>query len=276
MLIFIALSTYIISSWWNWYYGDGFGLRAFIDYYGIYCLLLALLLNRIPMKFVHLLIIALIGPIVFLNLFQTWQYTQKGIQPNSMNREKYCYIFLESDSAHMQGLGGNLEIADFTVDLNRPELVLHNDFETKPDSWNNISIQYSSRAFSQGHVGYLDSIHPFSPGLEIKTSQLGFLPSRFFIEGELMVWDSMMGASNQALVVLSMDSISRYENYWQGFRLNDTPLNDMKSWRKCRFSLTLPEIENPGGVLKIYIWNTGKKPFLLDDFILHFYRIKDP
>ncbi len=274
MLLFIALSSYVISSWWNWYYGDGFGLRAFIDYYGIFCLLLALPLNRLPGKTAYFLIVFLILPVSFLNLFQTWQYTRNAIQPNSMNHQKYCYIFLKADSAHMNGMGGNQELADFTVDLKRPELVFQNNFETKPDSWNNISIQNSSRAFSQDHVGYLDSLHQFSPGLEIKTSQLGILPSRFFLEGELMVWDSIMGASNKALVVLSMDSINGRENYWQGFSLNDIPRNDMKSWRKCRFSLTIPEIVNHHGVLKIYIWNTGKDPFLLDNFTLRFYRVK--
>lgn len=275
MLIFIAVSTYIISCWWNWYYGDGFGLRAFIDYYGIFCLLLAIPMNHIPRRFMVPLSIAVILPMVFLNLFQTWQYTHNVIHPNSMNREKYNYVFLKADSVYINCLGGNREIADYSVDLQKPDLLLWNDFEREPDSWSNISIQRSSRSFSPDHAGYLDSVHPFSPGVCIQAQNIGNLPSRFFIKGELMVWDSLKGASNNALIVLSMDSIKPSENYWQGSHLNDVPRKDMKTWRKCSFSLTLPEIVNPRGILKVYIWNTGKQPMLIDDFELRFYRVKD-
>jgi hypothetical protein len=68
-----------------------------------------------------------------------------------------------------------------------------------------------------------------------------------------------------------MDSINLRETYWQGFRLNDIPVNPARTWRTCRFSLTLPRILNPDGILKIYIWNFGKKPFMIDDFRLTFY-----
>ena len=87
-----------------------------------------------------------------------------------------------------------------------------------------------------------------------------------------MVWDSLKGASNGALVVLSMDSINPGENYWQGFRLNDVPFQGFKTWHKCTFSLMLPEIKNPERILKIYVWNTKKKPMLVDDFKVGFYR----
>ncbi|MCX6305881.1 MAG: hypothetical protein NT040_13030 [Bacteroidetes bacterium] len=275
MLFFIAISTYTISIWWNWYYGDSFGLRAFIDYYGIYCLLLAVAINALPGKHALPVVMAIILPLVFLNLFQTWQYTHNIIQPNSMNRAKYCFIFMRADSAHINGLGGNLELPEFTVDRDKPTLVLQNDFESAPNYWNNISFRQSPRSYSPCHAGYLDSLNQFGPGLVLPADQLGKLPSRFFVEGEVMVWDSAIGASNAALVVLSMDSINLRKSYWQGFRLNDIPEKKMKYWRKCRFSLTLPEIVNRNGILKIYIWNPGRKPILIDDFKLSFYRVMD-
>ncbi|MCK9203718.1 MAG: hypothetical protein M0P58_04685 [Bacteroidales bacterium] len=275
MLVFLTSVTYLIASWWNWYYGDGYGLRAFIDYYGIFCLLLALPLNSIPWKVAKPLIVVLIVPLVFLNIFQTWQYTHYIIQPNSMNREKFQYVFLRADSAYINCLGGNQEIADYSVDVKHPDLRFYTDLERDSPGWNMISIIPTNRAYSTGHAGYLDSLHLFSPGLSIVAADLGKLPARYFVEGELMVWDSAQGATNKALVVLSMDSINSLENYWQGFRLNDFPRTDIKTWRKCNFSLTLPEISNPRGILKIYIWNTGKKPMLVDDFGLKFYRLKN-
>ena len=97
------------------------------------------------------------------------------------------------------------------------------------------------------------------------------MPASWYVEGDLMVWDSVKGASNTAMIVLSMDSITPGENWWQGFRLNDVPMYSIKQWRKISFSLMTPEIANPDGILKIYIWTTGKKPLLVDDFRVNIY-----
>ena len=50
-LLFLSIVTYIISSWWNWYYGDSYGLRAYIDYYFIFCILLGLILQSCQTRF---------------------------------------------------------------------------------------------------------------------------------------------------------------------------------------------------------------------------------
>ena len=268
---FLVLSTYVIASWWNWYYGDGFGLRAFIDYYGVFALLLATWMNYFRFRGGNFLLILILAPFVTLNLVQTWQYTHQVIQPNSMNALKYKYIFMRTDSAVINGLGGNEEIADYSINTRQPVAVYANYFEKPAEGWSLNSTVETSRAFSGTHSGYLDSLNQFSSGIAIRAGSLFRLPGKCFISGELMVWDSVTGASNGALVVLSMDSIHPGENWWHGFRLNDIPVQNSKKWRKCTFSLMLPEISNPDRILKVYIWNTQKKPMLVDDFVLKVY-----
>ncbi len=263
---FFILSTYIIASWWNWYYGDGFGLRAFIDYYGIFAILLAMVVNKIRPGTDVVFSVLFLSPFVLLNLLQTWQYTHQVIQPNSMNAVKYHHVFMKTDSAMINSLGGNDEIADYSVNLTRPVLTCTSSFEKPQENWILNSIIATSRASSGEHAGYLDSLHQFSPAIVIRAAKLGKLPDTFHVRGEIMIWDSVPGASNGALVVLSMDSIQPGENYWRGFLMNDIPVTSSKTWRKITFSLMLPEIANPDGILKIYIWNTGKKPMLVDDF----------
>lgn len=271
VLGFIVASTFVTASWWNWYYGDGFGLRAFIDYYGIFAILLAILVDRIQSRTGFIVMVVLTIPFVLLNFVQTWQYTNKIMQPNSMNREKYAYIFMRADSSVINSLGGNQEIAGYDINPVHPLKTFSNDFEQDQEHWSKISTVQSANAFSGTHAGYLDSVHPYSPGIVIRAGQLGIAHSSCYIEGEIMVWDSVIGASNGALVVLSMDSINEGENWWQGFKLNDVPQKKIKSWRKCTFSLMLPDISNPDGILKVYIWNTQKKPMLIDDFRVRFY-----
>jgi hypothetical protein len=271
IIIFLMASTYIVASWWNWYYGDGFGLRAFIDYYGVFAILLALVMNYSRSKAGDILVLFILTPFVVLNMVQTWQYTHLVIQPNSMNAAKYRHIFMRTDSAVINCLGGNEEIASYNINLLHPVRVFANDFEQSAYGWFNNSIVETTRAFSGSHAGYLDSLHQFSPTIAFRAGELCQLPATCYVTGELMVWDSLRGASNGALVVLSMDTIHPGENWWQGFRLNDIPIQTSKTWRKCTFSLMLPEISNPDRVLKIYIWNTGKKPILIDDFTVRFY-----
>jgi hypothetical protein len=271
---FLVASTYLIASWWNWYYGDGFGLRAFIDYYGVFAILLAAGMNFIPTRAGTVLLILLLSPFVALNMVQTWQYTHLVIQPNSMNATKYHHVFMRTDSAVINCLGGNEEIADYTINLHDPVRVLANDFEKPADGWSAFTVVETPRAYSGIHAGYLDSLHQYSSGIAVKAGQLCDFTAGCYIAGELMVWDSLPGASNGALVVLSMDSIHPGENWWHGFRLNDIPQESSKKWRKCTFSLMLPRISNPDGILKIYIWNTTKKPMLVDDFTVKFYGIK--
>jgi len=269
--LFLVLITYVVASWWNWYYGDGFGLRAFIDFYGVFAILLALLLNFSRSRVVVAGLILILIPVVAMNLVQTWQYTHLVIQPNSMNATKYHHIFMRTDSAVINCLGGNEEMAGFTISLEHPVRVYANDFEKPADGWSTNTIVETHSAFSGNQAGYLDSVHPFSPGIAIRAGQLCSLPAACFVTGELKIWDSAAGASNGALVVLSMDSIRPGENWWQGFRLNDIPQTGSKTWRTCNFSLMLPEFSNPDRILKIYVWNTEKKPMLVDDFVVRFF-----
>ena len=271
MVLFLFLAVYIIASWWNWYYGDGFGLRAFIDYYGIFAILLAMLMNGLRSKPALYAAFGLMLVFVVMNMIQTWQYTHMVIQPNSMNREKFQYIFMRTDSAVANSLGGNQEMANYDIDQVHPVKVLANDFEKPRENWSSLTTVKTSVASSGSQAGYLDSVHPFSSGISISMKQLAKVPSMLYVEGEVMVLDSLSGASNRCLVVLSMDSVRKGENWWYGFLLNDTPQKTVKKWRKCTFSLMTPEIENPTSILKIYIWTTGRKPVLIDDFLVRIY-----
>ena len=270
MLIFFVLSVYLIASWWNWYYGDSFGLRAFIDYYGIYGLLIAMLLNQITIKYQNLLLTFLLVPFIGLNLFQTWQYSNHIIHPNSMNKAKFRYVLLKSDSTYFNCLGATQEIAGYSVDRLHPVMVTQNTFEEPQENWYSTYIKSCANAISGKHANYLDSLNVYSSGFFIRADRISSIPATYYIEGSLSVYDSLPGASNKANLVFSMDSINLRETYWQGFRLNDIPVNPARIWRTCRFSLTLPRILNPDGILKIYIWNFGKKPFMIDDFRLTF------
>lgn len=96
-MLFFALYTYVISSWWAWMYGAGFGHRAFIDFYPFFIVPLAVLIGRINWKISIPVFSGVFYLAITLNVIQIYQYKYFILHWMDMNREKYWLIFLERD-----------------------------------------------------------------------------------------------------------------------------------------------------------------------------------
>jgi hypothetical protein len=97
IVIYTLFNVYLVSSWWSWWYGGGFGMRAYVETYAIYALgfaafvdwvLKSKLLVRIP---ILLLVFALVG----FSYFQTRQYYWGAIHYVGMTKEAYWHQFLK-------------------------------------------------------------------------------------------------------------------------------------------------------------------------------------
>jgi len=275
MLSFLVLYTYITASWWNWYYGDSFGMRPFIDFYGVFAILIAIFLNTLPQKGVFSFFKGVMIVLVFLNLFQTWQYIQGIIHPFDMDKEKYRYVFLRSDSASVNCLGGNEETPFYGADLQQPYRVFEHDLEKSQTGWNDRYRKLdSTHSFSGRYLGPLDSVHYYSPGLEMRADSFAPGGGKLYCKVSLMLNDSSPGASDHAYLVINIDSIDKGFNYWNGLRLNGIPRKITGQWRKCTYQWNLPIIKNPKAVIKIYVWNQWRKTFAVDDIRIELYRAK--
>jgi hypothetical protein len=191
-----------------------------------------------------------------------------------MNKAKYNYVFLKTDSLFQGCLGGNDEIPGYTIDTTHPCKSYYTNFEEASDPWKNSFSRKEPYAHSGSFVGTLDSLHEYSATLEIKPEDISPLPVTFYLKGSVWIRDSLKGSSNKAMFVMSMDNYDKLGNYWFGFPVNDIPDNPAGVWRNCRFSLTLPEFRTPGKIVKVYIWNKGKKPIMIEDFSIRFYTEK--
>ncbi|MCW3103487.1 MAG: hypothetical protein JWO09_1927 [Bacteroidetes bacterium] len=96
VLTVLLLSVYVLLSWWAWWYGGGFGLRAFVDFYGLFILPIACFYQFVieqGKRSLKYAILALGSCLVYLNLFQTWQYYKELIHFDSMTKEAYMLGF---------------------------------------------------------------------------------------------------------------------------------------------------------------------------------------
>ncbi len=96
---YLSISIYVILSWWCWWYGGSFGMRTFVDFYGLLAIPLCLCFEKIfeikrqyIVKFISAISILFF---ISLNIFQTWQYRITLIHWDSMNYELYKAVFLK-------------------------------------------------------------------------------------------------------------------------------------------------------------------------------------
>jgi hypothetical protein len=96
---FFLILTYVLSSWHSWYYGAGYGLRAYIDFYAIFFIPLALMLDGIK-KYLKIVIIILSFLAIPLNIIQSYQYKVFILRWIDMDKEKYWKVFLKTENRY--------------------------------------------------------------------------------------------------------------------------------------------------------------------------------
>lgn len=118
LLLYLVCMVYLLSSWWSWWYGGGFGIRAMVDTYAVMAIPLAAFAGWMLSlkKYLRLIIFAALAFLIFLNIFQTWQYTHGRLHWVGMTRETYLKAFLRASP--VPGYWQNLSMPDFELARN--------------------------------------------------------------------------------------------------------------------------------------------------------------
>jgi len=277
ILFFLFAATYIISCWWNWYYADSFGLRAFIDFYSIICLLLGILLENTFHRFKRNLLLLVLMVFLSLNMLQSYQYYYRIMHYHSMNAEKYWSIFLRTSNSYRNVLGGNMDIEPYSK---KPKKLIYstlNDFESEYSRWNNGNIIIKDdRLFNTGRkwTKYgLYSGNEFGTTLVIQDDSLFYNSRKIFVEASLRRLEPENNSSSKVLFVIDIRNNKNENQHYQRFRINDTPDQKKCTWRTYNYSFEIPELKSSDDKISIYLWNIEHQHFLIDDFQLKFYRL---
>ncbi|RLD40007.1 MAG: hypothetical protein DRI83_00045 [Bacteroidetes bacterium] len=113
IIIYLAINTYILASWWSWWNGGSFGLRSFIDMYGLMAFPLAALLTFFLKQRSLIMIPALLilAALLYLNLFQATQNRNGALHYTMMTKKSYWDVFL--DMTPPQSYWDNLVYPDY-------------------------------------------------------------------------------------------------------------------------------------------------------------------
>lgn len=95
IIIFIVPFFYVTFSWWCWWYGGSFGARTMIDIYPFMAIPLAALIEWVFRNKLRPLLMIIPFFLIYLNQFQSWQYSKSFIHFDGMTLESYKTIFLK-------------------------------------------------------------------------------------------------------------------------------------------------------------------------------------
>lgn len=269
--IFLFSIVYLSSSWWNWYYGDGFGQRVMIDFYPFMGVLIAYAVYFASQHSLKLVSKILISILVFLNLFQTWQYINRIIHPYAMTFDKYAMVFLKPDLSYSGIFGGGINIPPYKTDMGNILQLYTHDFEAEAFRWNESGVVMApGKAFSGNHAVYFDSANHYSSAFILKNEEIFYNRNDLFARVEIMVYDLDFEMARDAVLVYQYHNCFGELLSWDAYLLNDLPPKYPYIWRKAVFGFQIPGLQ-PGDALSIYIWNKGTGRFLIDDFCVEIY-----
>ncbi len=93
---FFLVLTYVLSSWWNWWYGGSFGSRVHVEFLALFAFLFALAAQHLVGVFARAFFTSAVA-LVILCQIQTYQARYYQIHWSDMDRERYWDVFLRVD-----------------------------------------------------------------------------------------------------------------------------------------------------------------------------------
>ena len=132
---FFMIISYVMASWWSWWYGASYGQRPFINYYLLFFLPFALFLKSLKWQWaLPVVLISLLS--IPHNMIQLHQYQSRILQWNYMNKERYWQVFLKTEPQYQDlfwkeqynfrwmQLEKEIELGDFEVEPHEMKRIL--------------------------------------------------------------------------------------------------------------------------------------------------------
>lgn len=96
-LAFFLLITYVLSSWWQWYYGGSFSSRVYVEYLPIFMIFMGSALQSISRRWGKISTASVIILLILICQIQTYQYRYGEIHWSEMTKDRYWNVFLRID-----------------------------------------------------------------------------------------------------------------------------------------------------------------------------------
>lgn len=253
-LVFIfslGFILYIFASYWAYNYFDGFGIRTLVDFLPIFIIAGAFLFQKSVPK-INFVISGFALVLMIINLIYVYQYRSGIIKANGMNYDKFKYVFLKTNKAYSDSIGGANDLPFYCTTKPKPV------FESNKTTFNQKLINDSVYNFNEIEYGT-----EYNYKVEKKSNS-------FFVVAEFDRKESFKNSSFNALLSFSGADPEKTKIF-QAFRLNDTPSENCCEWKKCKYSIAVTGKFDENDAFKLFIWNRNKTSFFIKNFKVKIY-----
>jgi hypothetical protein len=117
IMVFMVLTTYIIVAWWCWWYGGSFGMRSFVDYYGLLAIPMALVFHEIWnfRKYSKWIVVFIVVFSLAQNNYFLEKYRRASIHYDSTSKAAFWHSFWHLRP--QEGYWELLEVPDYAKAL---------------------------------------------------------------------------------------------------------------------------------------------------------------
>lgn len=252
IILFLIISTYIIFSWDNYWYGGGFGQRAMISSYVLFSFSIAALLQSLTSKgkWLKYLTGVFILLCIWLNIFQSFQaQIWGGFETNHMTKKYYFKIFGERNiNPDWKVL---LDNADAKLgEVETKEMLFNVQFENELGSMERPYEGTKTIKIVKGLYTLLDeTISTLKEGQRLR--------AKVMVSGSHRVWNRGT-MSNLHIQLYSKGELVRD----QSVRLHDVSRDP--SWKPIQVDIKIRR--NDIDQIKVLAWSSDENQFVyLDD-----------
>lgn len=256
LFITMLFSLYLMSSWTTWWYAGGsYSSRTMVNIYPVLALPLAAFVQNTLLN--RKWLFAVVVPLVVLNLFQTWQWKHRIIDPQRMTMKSYFNIFGQT---HVD--------PDWEKDLlvyRSPESV--QSLENPSDYKLIQTLQFESDDFktidSNSFTGLLlNGDQPYSKAIEKPFHDITSKDHAWLIADATVYIPESYSESSPLLVLHFMhgDGVYKYRSF------EPSDFNDHKGDTvHFHYEYLTPEVRSKSDLFKCYLWQRSKSSIYLID-----------
>lgn len=265
VLLYWAANTYVIASWWIWYYGSGWGARVYIEHYPVLLLPLALMLQGwyTGWRWRWRAAVLTIAGVSMFTMAQFYQYNHRMLHPEAMDSRKYAYSFLRFDEDHRDRLGGMYRIAPYNP--NGMDTLLHEkwDAEGTWSHWTGRRLR-AEDAPSLSHVVACDLMDEFGPSFTMRGFELPKGRELYVAIGFERRVDQVDDTRSVVCITTLEDSCG-VPSFYEPFAMEPVPPEQPGTWEHIEYRVHVPAV-SAGEDLKFYFWNKESRArFRVDD-----------
>jgi hypothetical protein len=274
VFLFFILWFLLAASHPMWATGRGFGQRFFIETYPVLAIPLGYLVQWIFERRLWIRILLLVIPLLFvmLNLFQTWQYTNKILVAENMNYDYYIAVFgkfsATMDDAKLLVTEKLLE--DEKIPGNAKYKV------TRLESWDfeatlpGYEPFFNSRIRHTGKGSWrICKEKAFSPGMSRKVNNITSQDSVWIRVTAWLYFECHRAENHVNLVFTCTHKGAAYKYIVKNFADKLQP----DTWNYICYDYQVPlHLQDRQDEVNVYFWNYGERDCFIDDYTIDLFE----